>query len=43
MDEHDCATAWVAGLNKVELYATAACDLVVLHPLPPLMALPRIP
>jgi hypothetical protein len=31
VDEHDWATAWVAGLDKVELYATAACDSVVLH------------
>jgi hypothetical protein len=31
MDEHDWATARFAGLNKMELYAAAACDLVILH------------
>jgi hypothetical protein len=43
MDEQDWATPWVAGLNKVQLYATAACDLVVLHQLPPVVTLLPIP
>ena len=35
MDKHDGAPAWVARLDKVELCATTACDLVVFHHLPP--------
>ena len=42
MEEHDGATAWVAGLNRVELYTTAACDLVFSSH-PPLVALLPIP
>jgi hypothetical protein len=43
MNEQDGTTAWIASLNKVELYATAACDSVVLHQHPPVMALARSP
>jgi hypothetical protein len=31
MDEHDGTPLCVARLNKVEPYATAACNLVILH------------
>lgn len=43
MDEQDGTTAWVAGLDKVELYSPAASDSVVLHQHPPVMALAQIP
>jgi hypothetical protein len=31
MDKYDRTTPWIAGLDKVELNATAACDPVIFH------------